>query len=203
MNYLLYGAGGHAKVIISCLLDANHTISGIFDDDRSRTSWNSIPVLNPYSSKFCQNDDLIISIGNNRIRKHISSLVSHQIGSIIHPSASVSTFACVGEGSVIFHHAVVQADCSLKKHTIVNTAAVIDHDCQLEDFVHVAPNATLCGGVRVGEGTLVGAGAIILPGIQIGRWVTIGAGTVVTKNIPDFGVIVGNPGQLIKYNPFL
>lgn len=203
MDYLLYGAGGHAKVVASCLLDANHTISGIFDDDNSRLPWNHIPIINPYSSNYFNNCNLIISIGNNRIRKTISALIGHPIGTIIHPSASISSFAHIGEGSVVFHHSVVQADSILGKHTIANTAAVIDHDCVLADFVHIAPNATLCGGVRVGEGTLVGAGAVILPGVQIGKWATIGAGTVVTKDIPDFGVVVGNPGQLIKYNPFL
>lgn len=202
MVYLLYGAGGHAKVVASCLLDANHTIRGIFDDDVSRHSWNHIPIVNPYSPSYCSHDELIISIGNNRIRKNISSLISHRIGTIIHPSARVSSFAHVSEGSVVFHHSVIQADSVLGKHTIVNTAAVIDHDCLLADFVHIAPNATLCGGVSVGEGTLIGAGTTILPGIQIGKWATIGVGTVVTKNIPDFGVVVGNPGRLIKFNPF-
>jgi acetyltransferase EpsM len=47
---------------------------------------------------------------------------------------------------------------------------------------------------------LIGIGAILIPGITIGKWVTIGAGTVVLSDVPDYAVVVGNPGKIIKYN---
>jgi acetyltransferase EpsM len=64
--------------------------------------------------------------------------------------------------------------------------------------VHISPNSTLCGNVKVGEGTHIGAGATILPNIEIGKWCKIGAGSVVTKKIPDYSVVVGIPGKIIK-----
>ena len=67
-----------------------------------------------------------------------------------------------------------------------------------EDFVHIAPNSTLCGGIRVGEGTLIGSGATIIPNISIGKWAVVGAGSVVVSDIPDYAVVVGNPGKVIK-----
>ncbi|MFC0184902.1 DapH/DapD/GlmU-related protein [Pseudarcicella hirudinis] len=70
----------------------------------------------------------------------------------------------------------------------------------MEDFVHISPNACICGGVSIGEGTHIGAGAIVIQGISIGRWATIGAGAVIVKNVPDYAVVVGNPGKIIKYN---
>jgi len=50
------------------------------------------------------------------------------------------------------------------------------------------------------EGPHVGAGAVVIPNIIIGKWVTIGAGAVIIKDIPDFAVVVGNPGRVIKIN---
>ena len=35
--------------------------------------------------------------------------------------------------------------------------------------------------------------------IKIGKWVTVGAGAVIIKDIPDYAVVVGNPGRIIKY----
>lgn len=43
-----------------------------------------------------------------------------------------------------------------------------------------------------------GAHAIILPGVSVGRYAIVGAGSVVTKDIPDYGVAVGNPAHVIR-----
>jgi acetyltransferase EpsM len=51
----------------------------------------------------------------------------------------------------------------------------------------------------VGEGTQVGTGASIIPGVKIGKWASIGAGAVIVEDVPDFAVVVGNPGKIIKY----
>jgi acetyltransferase EpsM len=36
--------------------------------------------------------------------------------------------------------------------------------------------------------------------IRIGKWVMIGAGAVIIRDVPDFAVVVGNPGRIIKIN---
>ncbi len=48
-------------------------------------------------------------------------------------------------------------------------------------------------------GASVGANATILPGITIGKWALVGAGAVVTKDVPDFGIVVGTPAKLVGY----
>ncbi|MEZ4900315.1 MAG: acetyltransferase [Spirosomataceae bacterium] len=195
---LLYGASGHAKVIISCLDASNTSVSAVFDDDLSKKIIKNIPVVGSYQPDFKAEDSLIIAIGYNHIRQKVASMVQHRFGKAIHPSAILDVGVRVGEGSVIFHGAILQADASIGKHVIVNTAASIDHDCIIHDFVHIAPHATLCGNVRVGVGTLIGAGTIVTPNLSIGRQCMIAAGSVITKNIPDFAVVRGNPGRVIK-----
>jgi acetyltransferase EpsM len=81
---------------------------------------------------------------------------------------------------------------------IINTNASVDHHCIIEDFVHIAPSSTLCGNVKVGEGSHVGAGSTIIQNIRIGKWCVIGAGAVITKDIPDYSLVVGVPGKIIK-----
>ena len=49
------------------------------------------------------------------------------------------------------------------------------------------------------EGASLGANATILCGITIGRWAMVGAGSVVTRDVPDHGLVVGNPARLIGY----
>jgi sugar O-acyltransferase (sialic acid O-acetyltransferase NeuD family) len=199
LTMLLFGASGHAKVIISCLEAYSIPVEAIFDDDVSKKSLWEIPVIGKYNPEFLPNSSLIISVGYNAIRYRLASNSKHLFGKIVHPTVVIDKTASFGEGSVIFQRAVIQADVVIGEHVIINTSASVDHECRIENFVHVAPNATLCGNVKVGEGTLIGAGAVIAPNLRIGRWATIGAGAVITRDIPDYAVVYGNPGRIIKY----
>ena len=54
--------------------------------------------------------------------------------------------------------------------------------------------------IEIGNDVWVGQNVIILASVtSIGDGAVIGAGTVVTKNVPDFAVVVGNPGKIVKY----
>ncbi len=47
----------------------------------------------------------------------------------------------------------------------------------------------------VRRGATLGANCTILCGLTVGRFAFVGAGAVVTKDVPDFALIVGNPGR--------
>jgi UDP-2-acetamido-3-amino-2,3-dideoxy-glucuronate N-acetyltransferase len=48
---------------------------------------------------------------------------------------------------------------------------------------------------RIRRGATVGANATIVCGITLGRYCFIAAGSVVTRDVPDYGFIVGVPGR--------
>jgi acetyltransferase-like isoleucine patch superfamily enzyme len=52
---------------------------------------------------------------------------------------------------------------------------------------------------RIREGASLGANSTIVCGVTVGRWAMVGAGAVVTRDVPDFGLVVGNPARLIGY----
>jgi sugar O-acyltransferase (sialic acid O-acetyltransferase NeuD family) len=199
----LYGAGGHAKVVLDCLWSENIPINGIFDDNPAINEVNSVPVVGKYNPYSLADSHLLIAIGDNFTRRQVAQQVHHPFGNTAHSSAIISPFSQVGEGTVVFHRSVIQAGTVIGKHGIVNTAVVIEHDCILGNFVHIAPGAILCGQVRVGEGSLIGVGATLLPGIVVGKWCVVGAGAVVTKSLPDFTLAVGIPAKISKHiSPF-
>ena len=51
----------------------------------------------------------------------------------------------------------------------------------------------------VKQGASVGANATIVCGNPLGKYCLIGAGTVVTKEVPDYALVVGNPGRQIGW----
>lgn len=197
----LYGASGHCKVVIEILSESKeYSIEGIYDDNPKLDSIYSIPVLNLEKTKSFEGKELIITIGDNSIRKKIvkSNLAIFKIA--IHPKAILSKYSMIGDGTVVMAGAILNSDVKVGKHCIINTGAILEHDCVIADFVHISPNVSLAGGVIVGEGSHVGIGASVIQGVKIGKWSTIGAGSVIIKDVPDYSVIVGNPGEIIKYN---
>jgi acetyltransferase-like isoleucine patch superfamily enzyme len=67
------------------------------------------------------------------------------------------------------------------------------------EYVHI-PNIERKGysrgKVEIGAYTFIGGRSMILPGVKVGKGCLIGAGTVVTKDIPDYSIVIGSPGQI-------
>lgn len=98
-----------------------------------------------------------------------------------------------------------------------------DHKIIIEDDVLFAPNVhisdrnhgfedihkpisrqeiTSKGSVVIGAETWLGFGCQVMSGVKIGRHCVIAAGAVVVKDIPDYCIVGGNPGRILKqYNP--
>lgn len=198
---IIYGASGHAKVIIDIIASQDYeSIDFIIDDDRSISRLLEFKVTHDLTQEM-MNQKAVIAIGNNLIRKKVAKKFQNSFcEALVHNSAVISENTKLGDGTVIMPNTVVNSSSKIGAHCIINTGSVIEHDVLIDDYVHVSPSATVTGNVEIGEGSHIGAGATIIPGIKIGKWVTIGAGAVIINDIPDFAVVVGNPGKVIKFN---
>lgn len=197
----LFGASGHCKVIIDIIENCkSFQIKAVVDDNPKFKSICDISVLKSVDFKFQADDVLFITIGNNGIRKKISQKYLLKYPVLIHPKSIVATHTIIGDGSVVMAGTVINPDVIVGKHCIINTGSVIEHDCVLKDFVHLSPNVSLAGNVTIDEGSHIGIGSCVIQGVKIGKWATIGAGSVIIRDIPDYAIVVGNPGKIIKYN---
>jgi acetyltransferase EpsM len=196
----LYGASGHAKVIIDMLTTSSVIIETIIDDNPKSETILGIEITKTSNYDFSKLEKTIITIGNNKIRKLLSSKLNVTFVNAIHPSAIISKYATINQGTVVMAGAIINPEAKIGAHCIINTGAIVEHDCNVENFVHVSPRAALAGNVWVGEGAHIGIGATIIQGVTIGKWSTIGAGAVIINDVPDYAVVVGNPGKIIKYN---
>lgn len=196
----IYGASGHGKVIFDILKSRELEIHAIFDDNTKVEDFQSFKVIHKPKGKELQ-IPTVFAIGDNNTRKKMTNKFKGAFArAVSHRSAVVSENTYLDLGTVIMPGAVINSGTRIGKHCIVNSGAVVEHDVEIEDFVHVAPNTAITGNVKIGEGTQIGAGASVIPGIKIGKWASIGAGAVIIKDIPDYAIVVGNPGKLIKYS---
>jgi sugar O-acyltransferase (sialic acid O-acetyltransferase NeuD family) len=194
---VVFGAGGHAKVVVATLRDAGYDVLAVYDDDQAKwgKAVGGLIVASPDEEQNATTAG-IIAIGNNAARERLAAkFPTRKWASVVHPSAHVDPSVVLGPGSVVCAGAVIQADAKIGSHVIVNTGATVDHDCVVEDFAHIAPGVHLAGDVHVGRAALMGIGSAAIPGIQIGRNTVVGAGGVVTKNLPENVTAVGAPAR--------
>lgn len=204
MLMYLYGASGHAKVILDILKACNIKMEGLIDDNPSVNELMGFPVFHNRLDLH----PVIVPIGNCDIRRKVVEKIAQTLnatpfdaavfGTAIHPSAIISESAHIGVGTVVMQGAIIQTCAQIGRHCIVNTGAKIDHECVIGDYVHIDSGTTLSNNVTVGNDTWIGTGSIITQGIHIGNNVVVNAGSVVDKDIPDGCTAYGNPCQVRK-----
>ena len=211
-EYLVWGGGGHGKVVADTAREAGYPIHGFIDADLTKNG----SVAEPGGARVIVSEadflariaraglpehvaGIILAIGRNadraRCRAHLGE---SQLTAVIHPDAIVSRHAEIGAGTVIMAGALVNSGARTGAGVIINTGAVVEHDCDLGDDSHVAPRAVLAGNVTVGKRALIGAGAVIIPGITIGDDAIIGAGSVVIRDVPAAATMAGNPAKQLN-----
>ena len=177
----LYGASGHAKVVMDIIKAQGNTVEAIVDDNPELSVLCGVPVVHDAKGL----SPMIISIGNCDIRRKIAQKLCCDFGRAIHPSAIISNSATIEEGTVVMAGVVINAEAKIGKHCIINTKSSIDHECVIEDYCHIAPGCTISGNVTIGEGTWLGVGSTIIQGVKVGKNCFIGAGSVIVNDIPD------------------
>ncbi len=202
---LIYGASGHAKVVIDIVEQQGvHRILGLLDDapERQGGDFLGYRVLGGQQTLIGHRRcGILIAIGNNNARKRVqehAKALGYEPVIAVHPSARLARDVSIGPGTVIMAQVAINSGTVLGEGVIVNTGATIDHDCWIGDFVHISPGVNLAGHVAVGSLTQVGIGACAIPGVRIGANTIIGAGAAAVQDVPDYVVAVGVPARVIK-----
>lgn len=204
---ILLGAGGHARVLLSTVLQLGQHLVGVADPDQAQAARLGISYLGGDDSVlgFDPVEVLLINgVGSvasiaNRLKVYESFRKrGYRFASVIHPTAIIAPEVKLAEGVQIMAGAILQTGCVVAEDCIINTGARIDHDCVIEMHAHVAPGAVLSGGVHVGARAHVGAGATVIQGVHIGSDAIVGAGAVVLSDVPESCTVVGVPARPIQ-----
>jgi acetyltransferase-like isoleucine patch superfamily enzyme len=114
----------------------------------------------------------------------------------------------IGEDVWVWHHSIIDATEGIEIGDGVQIGAwvgVFSHGSERavrllgSRFVHIHNSRRAGytrGSVKIGAYSFVAAGAVILPGVSIGKGCLIGAGALVNRNVPDFAIVLGNPGEI-------
>lgn len=100
-------------------------------------------------------------------------------------------------------HITFAGDMNIANGTTISYGVMImDIDHNYQDIeVDIIKQNILVKPTEVGENCFIGAGAKIQAGTKLGRQCIVGANAVIRGDFPDYCVIVGIPGKVIKrYN---
>ncbi len=135
-------------------------------------------------------------------------------GSRIWAFAHVMKGAVAGADCNIGEGAFVEGGAVLGDRVTVKNGVYIWDGMTIEDEVFLGPGCVLTNRNRprsrqgqegpkepwdpilIRAGASIGAGAILVCPLVVGRYALVGAGAVVTKDVPDHGLVVGNPARL-------
>lgn len=128
--------------------------------------------------------------------------------------------------SHIMTGAKIGKNCNLGQNIVISPGVVVGDNVKIQNNVSVYTGVTIEEDVFLGpscvftnvmnprsrvnrkneytdtivkKGASIGANATIVCGNTIGRYAFIGAGAVVTKDVPDYALIVGNPGRQVGW----
>lgn len=213
MRLALWGAGGHAGVVLDAVLRQGLHESVTFIDDTKdagdpfHRSGLSILYGRDHLARLRADGvrGMVIAVGDERKRTALAAIAvdaGFELCTIVHPSAVICADVRIGAGTVVFAGVVVQTGSEIGNNVIVNTGASVDHDCRIGDGAQLAPRVALGGRVKVGDLSFVGIGATVINRIEIGRNCLIGAGAVVVRDIPDHSLAYGVPARVVgQRNP--
>ncbi len=127
-------------------------------------------------------------------------------GAVIGEHCVISKGVYIDSGVVIGNRVKIQNYVSVYQGVILEDGVFCGPHCVFTNDLQpraINPDGSLKGAAdwqvvptRVREGAAIGANAVIVCGVTIGRWAMVGAGAVVTRDVPDYGLVVGNPARL-------
>ena len=202
---IVFGSGGHAKVVVEAVLARSPDREIILLDDSEQSRGRTLLGIPVSGGRELLNSlravPVALGIGDNRARSELLRWLKEQeqpLETVVHPATTVGKSVIMGDGAFLAAGVIAIADARVGAGAIINTGATIDHDCDVGEAAHIAPGVHLCGNVRIGARTLVGVGTAIRPGISVGADVIIGAGSVVVRDINAPGTYAGNPARALN-----
>lgn len=195
---VIYGAGGHAKTVISLLRLLDWDIAGIIDDGVAKGVTVSgvevlgdaevLPMLRSQGIENVVN--AVGGIGHYLIRWQIFERLQHlnfHFPTLIHPTAFVEDTVTLADGIQVLAQSYISSESTVGFGTLINAGVIISHDGNIGRCVNLSPGAMLAGEVTVEDFAQIGMGATINLDVKIGTRARVGNSAIVKKDVPADG----------------
>ncbi|WP_025739887.1 FAD/NAD(P)-binding protein [Aquimarina pacifica] len=206
---VIIGAGTQGQVYASYLKEAGINLIGFMDDNPDLLGKEviGIPVLGKYTDLFLDEfkekiQDVYCPIGINSVRiEYLSTLKKEGYGipGFLHHTVSIAPDVILGEAVYMLAGNSVMPHTTIGNYVMINSGSTIAHHATLEDGVFMSSGVNIGALIHVKRNAYIGMGVTAMTGIkEIGEETLIGAGTVIIRDVPDYVVLAGNPGRVLR-----
>ena len=204
-NLVIIGAGGSAKEILWLIDDLNDQACEInflgFVDPLAPGRTGNLcdrPILGGWDDVPSGNVYFVCAIGSPHARKK-ECLEAESRGwrplTLIHPTAIISKFSSIGEGTAVAARAVVGPDSKIGRHSTLNFGAFVGHDASVGAFCVLSPNACVLGHALLEDGVFMGASSTINVRCKMGPGSRLGASSFLMASLPGGASAIGVPAR--------
>ncbi len=198
----IFGTGGFAREVACVLHDLGRgdQIAAFHEPDEVFEPRTLLGIdVQPQSAFDPTRARAVVGIGNPAIREKVVGELPNgtTFETLVHPTAVLSQWVSIGEGSIVCAGAVLTCQITLGRHCQLNLNTTVGHDCVLGDFCTVAPGTNISGNVELGARVDVGTQAAFRQHIRVCDDAVIGMGAVVVSNIVEPGTYVGVPAKKV------
>lgn len=142
-------------------------------------------------------------------------------GTSVWNQAQIRENAVLGKNCVVSKNVYIDFDVHIGENCKIQNNSSIYHGATLGNGVFIGPHCVITNDVypravnpdfslkgasdwqvsktAIHDGAALGAGTVVVCGVTIGKWALTGSGSVVTKDVPDHGLVVGNPARLVGF----
>jgi UDP-2-acetamido-3-amino-2,3-dideoxy-glucuronate N-acetyltransferase len=123
-------------------------------------------------------------------------------GARIGQQCSIGQNVNVDVGTIIGNNVKIQNNVSVYTGVVIEDDVFLGPSCVLTNVTNPRSQVNrhaLYETTTLKRGCTIGANATVVSGITVGRYAFIGAGAVVTKDVPDFALVIGNPGHQVGW----
>jgi UDP-2-acetamido-3-amino-2,3-dideoxy-glucuronate N-acetyltransferase len=127
--------------------------------------------------------------------------------------AHVRGTATIGTGCNIGKDVYIDANVVIGNNVKIQNGVSVYNGVTVEDNVFCGPHMTFTNDLyprafseswdvsktKVKKGASIGAHATIVCNITLGEYCMVGSGAVVTRDVPAYGLVVGNPARLVGF----
>lgn len=207
-NCIIVGAGTYGQVYAEYLKE-EYEIVGFVDDNFMihNTNINGIKVLGNFEyllKEISKSISIFVPIGNNKTRVNLLNKLidsGFETPSFIHSNTDIHPSVNIGKAVYILSATNVMPLSSIEDFTMISMGVNVAHHTRIGEGSFLSQGSNIGASISLNKKTFVGIGSTIMTGVRtIGKSALIGAGSVVIKDVPDYAVVVGNPGKIIKYN---
>jgi UDP-2-acetamido-3-amino-2,3-dideoxy-glucuronate N-acetyltransferase len=178
-----------------------------------------------FVASICRLPNIVVSLTFTATSNSTFTFMSAQLihpTAVIDPGAQIGAGSRIWHFCHVMPKAIIGSNCIIGQNVFVDNNAIVGNGVKIQNNVSVYNGVVLEDGVFVGpsavftnvinprsfierkaefkkilvkKGATIGANATILCGISIGEYALIGAGAVVTKDVPAYGLMMGNPAR--------